>query len=132
MSRAIVLPLATEAARFAAVQAVLAAPAEWFCRLAPPTRSLEQNALLHPLLDDIAKQVPWGGEWRSLQQWKVLTVSGHAVATGEAAALAFGLEGELVNLRESTAAMSKTRFASLVEYVLAWGGLNGVIFRTDR
>jgi len=40
--------------------------------------------------------------------------------------MVIGLEGEVVNLRESTAAMSKNRFSSLVEYVLAWGSQNDV------
>jgi hypothetical protein len=39
-----------------------------------------------------------------------------------------GIEGEVVNLRESTAAMSKSRFASLCDYVIAWGVQNGVKF----
>lgn len=55
-------------------------------------------------------------------------VSAHSIATGEPAEMVIGLEGEVVNLRESTAAMSKKRFASLLDYVLAWGAMNGVKF----
>ncbi|MDO9982934.1 recombination protein NinB, partial [Glaesserella parasuis] len=36
-------------------------------------------------------------------------------------------EGELVNIRESTAQMSVKRMASLIEYVQAYCDLNGVI-----
>ncbi|MDP0076347.1 recombination protein NinB [Glaesserella parasuis] len=39
--------------------------------------------------------------------------------------------GELVNIRESTAQMSVKRMASLIEYVTAWGVSNGVHFN-DR
>ena len=55
-------------------------------------------------------------------------VSAHAIATGEPNEMVIGIEGEVVNLRESTAAMSKKRFASLVDYVLAWGAMNGIVF----
>jgi hypothetical protein len=37
-----------------------------------------------------------------------------------------GLEGEFVNLRESTALMSKARAASLIEYALAFCAMHGV------
>ncbi len=93
-----------------------------------PTRSMEQNAMLHPLLTDIANQKEWMGKKRTMLQWKVIMVSAHSIATGEPAEMVIGLEGEVVNLMESTAAMSKKRFSSLVDYVLAWGAMNGVKF----
>lgn len=49
---------------------------------------------------------------------------GHAIATGGSADLVTGLEGETVNIRESTAKMSVARMASLIEYVLAWAANN--------
>ncbi len=85
-----------------------------------PTRSMEQNAMLHPLLTDIANQKEWMGKKRTMLQWKVIMVSAHSIATGEPAEMVIGLEGEVVNLRESTAAMSKKRFSSLVDYVIAY------------
>ena len=42
-----------------------------------------------------------------------------------------GLEGEFVNIRESSAQMSISRMASLIEYVTAYGVANGVKFN-DR
>jgi hypothetical protein len=93
-----------------------------------PTRSSEQNAMLHPLLTDISKQKEWMGKKRTMLQWKVIMVSAHAIATGEPAEMVIGLEGEVVNLRESTAAMSKKRFSSLLDYVTCWGAMNGVKF----
>jgi hypothetical protein len=93
-----------------------------------PTRSSEQNAMLHPLLTDIANQKEWMGKKRTMLQWKVIMVSAHSITTGEPAEMVIGLEGEVVNLRESTAAMSKKRFSSLMEYVLAWGAMNEVRF----
>lgn len=117
-----------EVSRKAICRHVLAAPLGEAVTIAPETRSQQQNRLLHPLLTDIAKQAKWMGKPRSMLQWKVIMVSAHAIATGEPNELVIGIEGEVVNLRESTAAMSKKRFASLVDYVLAWGAMNGIVF----
>ena len=86
----------------------------------PETRSDRQNRLLHALFGDVAKQALWMGAARTPEQWKLLFVSGHAIATKEGADMVPGLEGEFLNLRESTARMSKARMASLLEYVMAW------------
>ena len=58
-------------------------------------------------------------------------VSAHKIATGGKAEMVIGLEGEVINLRESTAQMSVQRLASLIEYVTAYGVANGVKFN-DR
>ena len=51
------------------------------------------------------------------------------VATGDSAEMVPGLEGEFVNLRESTALMSIKRGASLIEYSTAFAITNGVELR---
>lgn len=86
-----------------------------------PTRSGGQSAKFHAICGDLARAgVLWMGKPRTAAQWKVLLVSGHAVATKEEAEMVPGLEGEFVNLRESTAAMSKRRSSSLIEYAQAF------------
>ncbi|MDP0470446.1 recombination protein NinB, partial [Glaesserella parasuis] len=82
----------------------------------PITRNLEQNAKFHAMCGDIARQVQFNGEWLPLEAWKVILISAHAEATKEGSRLVTGLEGELVNIRESTAQMSVKRMASLIEY----------------
>ena len=98
----------------------------------PETRSDRQNRLLHALFGDVAKQALWMGSSRTPEQWKLLFVSGHAIATKEGADMVPGLEGEFLNLRESTARMSKARMASLLEYVMAWCAMHGVELRDAR
>ena len=86
-----------------------------------PTRSGGQSAKFHAICGDLARAgVQWMGKPRTAAQWKVLLVSGHAVATKEGAELVHGLEGEMVNLRESTATMTKRRSSSLIEYAQAF------------
>jgi hypothetical protein len=89
-------------------------------------RKLIQNDKFHAMLTDISRQCEWMKRKLEMNQWKVLMVSGHAVATGNGADMIPGLEGEFVNIRESTAEMSISRMASLIEYVTAWGANNNV------
>ena len=91
-------------------------------------RTDEQNAKLHAMLGDIAKQKTFNGQKLNIEQWKMIFVSGHRIATGGTAEMAIGLEGEVINLRESTARMGVRRLASLIEYIQAWAAGNGVEF----
>lgn len=114
-------------ARNGACRAVAEAPDGYVVTISEPTRSLEQNAKFHAICSDLADSpLAWLGKRRTLLEWKVLLVSGHAVATKEGSEMVPGLEGEFVNLRESTAAMSKKRGASLIEYALAFCAMKGV------
>lgn len=95
-------------------------------------RTTEQNSLFHAICGDIAKSgTKWAGKARSAQQWKVLLVSGHAVATKEDSEIVPGLEHEFINIRESTALMSIKRGASLITYTLAFCDLNGIKVKDD-
>lgn len=95
-----------------------------------PKRTEEQNAKLHAMLSDIAQQKEFNGEKRTIEQWKMIFVSAHRIATGGQAEMAIGLEGEVINLRESTAQMGVRRLASLIEYISAWAADNGVVFKS--
>lgn len=114
-------------ARKRAAQAVAEAPDGYKVTISEPTRNLDQNAKFHAICGDLAKSdVQWAGKRRSADAWKVLLVSGHAMATREGAEIIPGLEGEFVNVRESTALMSKQRSASLISYALAFCDEHGV------
>lgn len=114
-------------ARRRAIQAIQEAPDGYTVTLAEPTRNGEQNAKFHAICSDLAKSgLCWAGKPRDAAQWKVLLVSGHATATKEGAEVVPGIEGEYVNIRESTALMSKKRGSSLIEYAVAFATMNGV------
>ena len=57
-------------ARMMATQHVQHAPEGHVVEIKAPTRSLEQNALLHGMAADLSKQVPWCGQTLSVEQWK--------------------------------------------------------------
>lgn len=111
--------LAHELARRRAMAAVADAPAGYVITVAEPTRNLDQNARFHAMCSEM-KGVPYYGKARSAEDWKTLFVSGHTMATGGMAEVIPGLEGEFVNIRESTARMSKARASSLIDYTGAY------------
>lgn len=101
--------------------------------IAKPKRSSQQNAKFHAICSDIAKSgYQWGGKKRTAAEWKVLLISGHTKATDGEVDLVPGLEGEFVNLRESSASMSVGRAASLITYALAFCDGNGIELNETR
>lgn len=124
--------LVHDTARQRAIQAINSAPDGFIARIGEPTRNLDQNAKFHAICGDLEKsRFPWAGKPRKSEQWKVLLVSGHAMATNEGCEIVPGLESEFVNIRESTASMSKKRSASLIEYAIAFCETHGIEL-TDR
>ena len=110
--------------------AIDCAPDRYQCIIQEPTRNLDQSAKFHAICEDLERsRFPWAGKPRDAAAWKVLLVSGHAIATKQGAELVPGLENEFVNIRESTALMSKKRAASLIEYTLAFCAMNGITLR---
>lgn len=94
--------------------------------ISEPTRSLEQNAKLHAMLSDISRQAVFMGKKRSVEFWKGLFVSGWQIATGQNPEIVPGLEGEFINIRESTARMSVKKLASVIEYVDAYCAMHSI------
>lgn len=117
----------TPATRQRLIQQLQEAPEGHYVTIKPPTRTLQQNAYFHDLCGEIAKAgIKWMGKPRTAAQWKVLLISGHGIATGNGAEVVAGLEGEIVNIRESSAQMGIGRLNSLLEYTLAFCTEQGV------
>jgi hypothetical protein len=60
-------------ARAAAVAQIMSAPDGWVVSLREPTRTLDQNARFHAMIDDLVRQKPEG---RSLSKdmWKAIAI----------------------------------------------------------
>lgn len=106
-------------------------PEGYVIKAGPPTRSLEQNAMLHAMFCELAKQAKYMGRALTAYQWKNLLISGHSIAVGLAPEIVPGIEGEFINLRESSAQMTIARMTSLIEYIHAWAAENGIQFKQD-
>ncbi|WP_275553667.1 recombination protein NinB [Mixta sp. Marseille-Q2659] len=93
------------------------------------TRSLAQNAKLHAMLTDVSRQAVFMGKKRSVEYWKSLFVSGWQIATGQNPEIVPGLEGEFINIRESTAKMSVKKLSGVIEYIHAYCAMNDISLR---
>jgi hypothetical protein len=120
--------LITPRVRENALAAVRMAPDGFSVSVSEPKRSGDQNAKFHAICTDIANSHAsvWAGKQRNADEWKVLLVSGHTKATEGEVEFVPGLEGEFVNIRESTARMGVRRAASLITYAIAWCDTHGV------
>lgn len=125
--------LVNDRVRANASKAVAEAPSGFVVTIAPQKRSLDQSAMFHAICSDIAKSGRlFAGKPRDAAVWKVLLISGHAAATGDGNEVVPGLEGEFVNIRESSARMSVARAKSLIDYVLAFCDTHGIALNETR
>ena len=115
--------LTGEVAKKAACREILAAPEGYVVTLAEPTRSLDQNSLLWPLLTEVSKQVDWYGNKLTADEWKDVFS-----ASLKRQKVVPGLDGGFVVCGQSTSRMSKREFSDLVELIYAFGADRGVVF----
>lgn len=120
-----VFTLTHDLARKRAQAAIAAAPHGARVKIEEPKRTLDQNALLWPLLTDIAKQVQHHGEYRTPDEWKGLFMH----ACGKEVRFLPALDGKgFVPFGMRSSQLSKGDFSQLIEFILAWGAENGVRF----
>lgn len=94
---------------------------------AKSTRSLEQNAKLHAMLGDIARQRQWGGQWLDIEDWKRLFVSAWCRANKESVRLMPALDGHGMDvIYRRTSKLSVTEMIDLIEFVTWWAVENDV------
>lgn len=125
--------LVTDLVRSNALAAVREALPGRVVTVEEPGRTTPQNKMFHAICGDIARsKYKFIGKPRSAKVWKVLLISAHAAATDEGNEVVPGLEGEFVNIRESTALMSVRRAASLITYTLAFCDTNGIALTETR
>ena len=89
------------------------------------TRSIQQNAKLWPMLNDIAKQVPWHGLTLSADDWKIILLDG----LNQEMRLVPNIEGNgFINLGRSSSRLSKAEFSDLIELLYAFGAEKNVVW----
>lgn len=108
--------------RLRAAQAIHRAPDDWVVTIAPPTRTLDQNALLWAALSDIAHAKPDGREMTA-EQWKCAFMD----AAGFRPEFVPALEGSgFICLGYKSSRLSKAEFSDLVETIFEFGARKGV------
>ena len=104
-----------------ALECVRTAPEGSKVTVGPPTRSLQENSLLHALIGEIAAQVEWAGSKRSAETWKRLLVASWCRATGVPIEVLPALDGHGVDIVPArTSQLSKAECAELIEFIYAW------------
>lgn len=90
-------------------------------------RSVEQNAKLHAVLQDISAQKQWAGKWLDVEAWKRLMVAAWERAEGRSAEFYPALDGAGFDVVwRRTSRMNKQEMIDLIEYATAWAISNDV------
>lgn len=84
-------------------------------------RSIEQNALLHALIAEIAASHEWAGKRRDVETWKRLFVAAWCRANGESVEILPALDGVGVDVVfRRTSRMSKAEVSDMIDWIEAW------------
>jgi hypothetical protein len=116
--------LAHDTARKLAAAFCMMAPLGWHVRITPPTRTLDQNARLWAMLNDVAAQVVWYGKKLTGDEWKIIFS-----ASLKAQEVMPGIDGGFVAMGISTSKMNKKELSDLMELISAFGVEHDVIFK---
>lgn len=104
-----------------ALAAVAHAPEGWRVKVEPPKRTLEQNALLHALLTEVAATRTWAGQRWDIEDWKRLLTAAWLRARKESPVMVPAIDGSGFDvLYRRTSQLTKAECSELVEYIHAW------------
>ena len=92
------------------------------------SRSLEQNAMLHALLGQVAAQKEWAGQRWDIEDWKRLLTAAWMRTRNENAVIVPALDGggRFDVLYRRTSELSRSECGELIDYISAWAAENGV------
>lgn len=128
MSRALLI-LRTDADRAKAVKWAQGVPAGTRVEWKAPKRSLPQNDRMWAMLTDVAAQKEHYGRRYSPGQWKVIFM--HAL--GREIQFVPALDGStFLPFGQSSSDLGKAEMSDLIEFIMAWGATNGVVFHDQE
>lgn len=95
--------------------------------VSPETRRTGQNARLHAMLGDIARQLEWAGAKRDPEVWKRGLMAAWLRARGENVLILPALDGNGIDVVfRHTSDLSVGECAEFIDYLDAWGSQAGV------
>ena len=117
-------------ARANAANAVQEAPHGYCVTVSEPTRSLDQNAAMWPILQAFADQLQWpvNGEmvWMEPDDWKAVL---SAAFKRESVRVAMGMDGGMVMLGSRTSKFSVREMSEFLEFLHATAAARDVDLR---
>lgn len=112
--------------RLLAKECIDNAPEDYVCIIQKKTRTLEQNAKLWAMLNDVSSQVDWYGRKLSAEDWKhVFTASLSQMDTVP------GIDGGIVVLGQSTSKMTIAQMRDMIELMNAFGADHDVKWKDN-
>lgn len=118
--------LSHDTARRLAAAACTTMPEGYHVRIEPPTRTLDQNSKLWPMLTEISEKVEWYGKKLTPDEWKDVFTAGL-----KRNKVVPGIDGGFVVVGASTSKMDKKTFSDLIELITAFGVERGVVFHDE-
>jgi hypothetical protein len=120
--------LAHELARRNAQQAVLEAPTGYVVEIKPKNRTLEQNAKIHALIQDISREVVWANKVQTVETWKRLLTAAWLRARGEPVEMLPAIDGHGVDIVfRPTSKLTVEEMSEFIEYIQAWAAEQGIV-----
>lgn len=113
--------LVHDEARRRAIEYVRNAPEGYKVDVKAAPRSIEQNALMWTLLNEISRNVIWHGRKLPPESWKIM-----ATAALKKQDVVPGIDGNFVVLGSSTSRMTKNEMTELIEFLQAFAVQNGI------
>jgi hypothetical protein len=108
--------------RTAAHKLIDAAPAGSVCKISPPKRTEDQNALMWALLSDVSRSKPEGREYPP-EIWKSLFMA----SAGFTPRFEPSLDGKgVVPIGYKSSRLTKAEFSDLIEAINSYGAEHGV------
>lgn len=93
-----------------------------------PTRTVEQNKKMWPLLKDLSDQVIWFGNKYDSDDWKDLITALVAKSKKQEQRMAPGLDGGVVMFGQRTSKMNVRQMVEVIEAIYWFGTQQGVQF----
>ena len=119
--------LAHELARKNAMQAVLEAPTGYAVEIRPKNRTLDQNAKIHALIQEISRKIIWAGKLQEVETWKRLLTAAWLRARGEPVEMLPAIDGFGVDVVfRPTSKLTVEEMSEFIEYVTAWAVEQGI------
>ena len=116
--------------RSLACEFILNQPGKLIITVDEPKRSLVRNAQLHAILQDIAEQVCWHGEYYDIDDWKRMLTAGWMRATGRSVKFVPAVDGSGTDvLYQRTSKLTEAECRELIQYIYAWGVDQNVRFK---
>ena len=119
--------LSHNTARQFAIEAVKTVPDGYIVEIKPKTRSLEQNAMLHSILQTVASKIQWANSYRDAETWKRLLIAAWLRARGVTVELLPAIDNHGVDVVfRHTSKLSVEEMSEFLEYVQAWAIEQGI------